>query len=189
MNDELLGERKRVLEEEYFRNSNAQLVERLRSARQKEDARLALRDVSGISDPTLLDRLIGVGIDPATLSVLEVIPLVAVAWADGQLEDEERKAVLESAAAVGLSKGSEGHILLDDWLTRQPAPAVLAAWEGYVRALSGSLDRETFQALGTETLMRARAAAEARGGFLGLGSRVSAPEQAVLDLIERSFAP
>lgn len=188
MAEDLLSERKRALEEEYFRNANAALVEQLRAARQREDARLALQHASGIQDEAVIDSLIDAGIDASALSALEVVPLVAAAWADGKLEDDERRAVLDGAASLGLTEGTEGYALLEDWLAQQPPTSLLRTWEDYVRGLARSLSPDVLARLREETMKRARAAAEARGGFLGVGSRISPKEQAVLDLIERSFA-
>ena len=45
-------------------------------------------------------------------------------------------------------------------------------------------DRRAFKA---EFLGRARSIAEAAGGFLGLGKKVSTPEQSVLDELDRAI--
>jgi hypothetical protein len=44
------------------------------------------------------------------------------------------------------------------------------------------------QALKQDLLGRARVVAEAAGGFLGLGTRISSAEQAVLTELEQAFA-
>lgn len=188
MADDILAERKRALEEEYFRNANAALIERLRASREQEDARKALQDASGITDTGVLDNLIRAGIDASALSALEVIPLVAVAWADGKLEPAERQAVLDSAGALGLNEGSAGRSLLEGWLAQQPPPTLLRTWEQYARELTAELAPDLGASLRNETMKRARAIAEARGGFLGLGSKVSAQEQSLLDAIEAAFS-
>ncbi|MBI5948361.1 MAG: hypothetical protein HY875_09495 [Chloroflexi bacterium] len=187
MPEDLLGERKRTLEEEFFRNANAAVLEQLRATRKREEARLALQDASGISDSAIIDRLIDAGIDATAISALEVVPMVAAGWADGKLEPEERRAILEGAAAMGLGEGSQGRAMLEGWLTQPPPPSMLAAWGDYVQGLSQTLPPDLRVALGNETLQRARATAEARGGFMGLGSKVSPEEQAVLERIKRAF--
>lgn len=188
MPEDILAERKRALEEEYFRNANAALIERLRASREQEDARKALQDASGITDTGILDNLIGAGINASALSALEVIPLVAVAWADGKLEAGERQAVLDSSAALGLSEGSAGRSLLEGWLAQQPPPTLLQTWEQYVRELTAELAPDVGASLCKETLKRAKAIAEARGGFLGLGSKISAQEESLLNAIEAAFS-
>jgi hypothetical protein len=65
---------------------------------------------------------------------------------------------------------------------------LLAAWKAYVAGLSRTLDVHAKQALKQDLLGRARVVAEAAGGFLGLGKRISSAEQAVLTELEQAFA-
>ena len=61
------------------------------------------------------------------------------------------------------------------------------AWREYVGALAESLDRAALDALKNDVMGRARGVAEAAGGFLGLGNKVSSEEQAVLDELAKAF--
>ena len=61
------------------------------------------------------------------------------------------------------------------------------AWAAYVEALRGILNDAARQALREETLEQSQAVAEAAGGFLGLGSRVSDAEKRVLEEISSAF--
>ncbi len=53
--------------------------------------------------------------------------------------------------------------------------------------MAAKLDDAGVQALRADLLGRARRVAEAAGGFLGLGRRVSAAEQAVLERLAAAF--
>ena len=79
---EILRERGRSLEEEFFRREDARLKERLRGAAQRESAREALVRASGIKNPTVIDRLIALDVHPETVTALSLVPLVEVAWAE-----------------------------------------------------------------------------------------------------------
>ena len=74
-----------------------------------------------------------------------------------------------------------------------PAPAAgtwaiaLATWKDYVRALAETMSAEDRRFFKGRVLDRARGVAEAAGGFLGIGSKVSAPEQKVLDELASAF--
>lgn len=57
----------------------------------------------------------------------------------------------------------------------------------YVAELSKTFAPEAKRALSHDLLGRARAVAEAAGGFLGLG-KISSSEQAVLTELERAFS-
>jgi hypothetical protein len=61
------------------------------------------------------------------------------------------------------------------------------SWSSYVKGLCERLDEAGRSALKTEILGRAEAVAEAAGGFLGLGSKISKEEQEALDRLERAF--
>ncbi len=183
----LLAERRQALEEEFFRRREQALIEKLREQEQRRQLREALAEASGIQDAATLDRLIDAGIQPRTLAPLALVPLVEVAWADGSIAAREREAIVRAAEAAGLHKGSAGYGLLESWLEEKPEPKLRQLWEEYVRALSQSLDPQARQRLRDEVMGRARAVAEAAGGFLGLGPKVSAAEEAVLRELAQAF--
>ncbi len=183
MSDEILGDRRKALEEQFFHKQDAELIERLRAQREGAERREALAAVSGIEDPATLDRLVDSGISPDTLAALRLVPLVATAWADGKIDAGERKAVLRAAASCGIAPGTSAHTLLDGWLGRRPAPELVSTWVGYVQALPDAVR----SSLREELLDQARRVARATGGFLGLGSKISPDEKRVLSELERAF--
>lgn len=183
-----MQERGRALEEAFFQKQHEQQLARLRLQQEQEEAREALAAASGIhDDPELLDRLAGLGIRAETLAALTLIPLVEVAWADGKMEAREREAILRGAESSGIAPGSPSHGLLEIWTQDRPAPELLASWERYIAALSAELSADQKWHLEERIVGRARAVAEAAGGFLGLGSKVSAEEEAMLSRLEKAF--
>lgn len=187
MSEDFLGDRRRALEEEFFAKQNRQLLQQLRETTTAQSKKEALATASGITDAAVLEQLVAMDVSSETLAALSLVPLVEVAWADGKLDAKERSAILAAAEQSGLSKGSASYRLLEEWLGEQPSPQLLVAWKGYVAALSGTLDAQARQALKQDLLGRARAVAEAAGGFLGFGKRVSRAEQAVLTELEQAF--
>ncbi len=185
--DEVLGDRRRALEEQFFTQHNEQLRQQLRQSREKQASREALARVAGDAHPEVLDKLVELGISPETWAALEIVPLIEVAWADAQLEEKERSAVLAAAEANGITTGSPSHELLEDWLTHRPDGRLLAAWGEYIVDLCANLDPGQKDALRDEILGRARTVAEAAGGFLGLGSKISREEEVVLQQLARPF--
>jgi hypothetical protein len=136
----------------------------------------------------VLEQLAAVDLSSETLAALSLVPLVEVAWADGRLDAKERSALLAAAERAGLSKDSASYQLLEEWFRERPSPKLLAAWKAYVAALSQTLNIRAQDALKQDLLGRARLVAEAAGGFLGLGKRISSAEQAVLTELEQAFA-
>lgn len=187
MAEEFLGARKRALEEEFFRKRERELLARIQAEQARQSARQALAEASGLTDPAALDHLVALGIAPETLLALRLVPLVEVAWADGHLDERERRAVLSALPAAGLAPGSPSHALVESWLASPPPPALLEAWTAYAKGLAAQLSPGERAALRESVLRQARAVAQAAGGFLGLG-RISDAEAAVLRRLEAALA-
>jgi hypothetical protein len=186
MENELLADRRKALEEEFFRKENERQRAALQARKKRDESKAALRE-TGIGDDALIDRLLDLGVDAEAVVALELAPLVAVAWADGTLDDRERDAVLRAARHAGVTDDQPASSLLQGWLRQPPAPHLLETWAAYVRDLCAQMTPEARRTFREQLLGRTRAVAEAAGGFLGVG-RVSAKEQAVLAELERAFA-
>ncbi len=184
---EFLGDRKKALEDSFFDRQNKELLRKMRSELEKKEALVALAQVSGISDERTLSKLVDLGLGADTWAALSLVPLVEVAWADGSVEEAERRAVLSAAEANGVTSGSTSHALLETWLKERPDARLLGAWGQYIVAVCAQLDAAQRSALEHEILGRARAVAEAAGGILGLVHKISAKEQAVLTQLEKPF--
>jgi len=184
---EILRDRGKSLEDEFFRREDQRLLARLKELRSVEMSREALAKASGITKPEVLDRLLKLGIQAQTLAALSIVPLVEVAWADGALDAKERRTVLEHAAAAGITSGSPAYGLLEAWLEHRPSQQLLDAWRDLVRAIREQIGPAEAERLKTEVVQRARVVARASGGVLGLGSKVSSAEAAMLESLERPF--
>ncbi|MBD0271053.1 MAG: hypothetical protein ICV73_03900 [Acetobacteraceae bacterium] len=188
MSRDFLHDRERALEDAFFAQQDQALLRRLREADAVKSKKAALSAASGIGDDAVLERLVALGIDGATVAALSLVPLVLVAWADGSMHDKEREAALSAAAEVGVEKGSASHQLLERWLSTKPPPQLLAAWTDYVRAITPTLGEQRKQQLKADLLGRARKVAEAGGGLLGFGFKTSPGEDEVLAWVGKAFA-
>jgi hypothetical protein len=103
------------------------------------------------------------------------------------MQDEQRDAILRAAEANGIVPGSDAGALLQEWLTVRPPPSVRRVWKEYIEAVSAVLSGAALEALREETLEMSKTVAEAAGGFLGLGNRISDVEQEALDDLESAF--
>jgi len=176
----------RSLEDAFFLERDRQLIARKAELRKMAETKEALASVSGIKDPEVLDFLVKLNVRPETVAALSMVPLVEVVWADGKVDDQERQVVLDFARQQGIPEGSVVGELLGRWLEQRPEPALLAAWQLYIEALCERLSAHQRQHLKDELLRNVRAAAEASGGFLGIG-KISSAEKAVLAKLESSF--
>ncbi len=187
-----LAERGRKSEDDYFRRKEHELIEKLRAKAEAEAHRKGLAEAIGLENEQILDVLRDMGFDRATVVVLFLIPLLQVAWSDGGIADRERALLLEAARAHGVTEGTPAHAKLSEWLAAPPPPQLVE------RALQVIRDLMAFQSAGarqhtTDRLLNAcERIASASGGFLGLGSKISPDEAAVMKRvaseIERAHA-
>lgn len=188
MNHEVLGNRRRALEESFFARQNNELLEQLRSQSAAEELKKQLSEVSGIEDSETLQQMADADIQPETFAAVSLIPVVAVAWADGTIDEKERTAILSAATDQGLDDTGPAQQLLQDWLTTQPADDLLATWKEYIQAFCETVSTEARNNLQSQVMGRAESIASATGGILGLGNKVSASEQTILDELAATFA-
>jgi hypothetical protein len=187
MAEEFLGDRKRALEEEFFRKQENALLNQLRAAQAKESAQEALAAATGVRDSAVLHKLNSLGITSDTFLALGLVPLVAIAWADGTLDARERRAIIASLDAAGIGAASPAGQLVQSWLSSPPPASMLEVWSSYASALAPALSPTERNNLRDSVLGRARAVAEAAGGFLGFGNRVSKAEEELLQKLARAF--
>jgi len=188
MSHDAFDDRRRALEEEFFKKQNETLLKKLNEESSKAHSKEDIARLTGISNQTVLDTLAEMKLGSAATLVMSMFPLIEVAWADGVLDAHERKVVLEQASNVGIKPGSDAGAFLARWLDEQPEFAWHALWSDYVRELSKKLTPESREMLKNELLGRARLVAEASGGVMGLGFNVSAAEKKVLEKLERAFS-
>jgi uncharacterized tellurite resistance protein B-like protein len=187
MPEDFLGDRKKALEESFFAKQNAALLDRMREKREKQAAIDALATNSKIANRQTLEKLVDLGLDGATWAALSLVPLVEVAWADGEVDAKERAAVLEAAQEQGVAKGSPSHELLESWLASRPAGSLFASWGAYAAELAANLSPEEREELRADLAERAESVARSAGGILGIGS-ISTPERKVIDALAKPFA-
>lgn len=187
MSHESLDDRRRALEEAFFAKQDALLRKKLAEPAELRARKDAYSAVSGITDEAVLDALAKLDVTPETLAALALVPLVAVAWADGSIDAKERAAVLRAAGESGLAAGAPGHAMLESWLQAAPPAALVESWKGYIAAITAGMDHAARRALQAPVMDRAKQVALAAGGFLGIGLKMSDAEEKVLNDLARAF--
>ena len=187
MADSSLEERGRALEDQFFEKENQKKLAAMKEKMDVQQGREELRKASGMTDDSVLDKLVGLGLRANTIAALSLVPLIQVAWADGEIQDNERTAILQGAHGKGLEQGTDGYELLQSWLKKRPNPDLFDAWEAYIKTLTAQLNDEQNRLLKNQILGFAKMGAAAAGGILGFG-KVSGDEEKVLNRIEGAFA-
>ena len=183
MSDDFLGDRRRVLEDSFFAQRDRDLMEKLKKQVKEE----ALADACGIKNPEVLGGLVDSNISPETITALTLVPLIAVAWADGEIAPKERDAIFSATESAGIEPDSVCRQLLDSWLAEAPGPELVEAWKAYIRALAGTGSAAAVETLRNDVLGHAREIAGVAGGILGVGS-ISKSEKAVIDDLASAFS-
>lgn len=187
MTTDAFDERRRALEEQFFKKQNEALIHKMKEAAARSVSRAEIKALTGISQDRLLDVLADMKLGAAATMVVSAYPLVAVAWADGTVTDKERRVVMAQAGALGIKPGSEASLFLSQWLEERPEESWHQVWADYVGELCARLKPEDRALLKAEVLGRALHVAEASGGVLGKGWSVSAAEKAALATLEKAF--
>ncbi len=185
MKDEhVLKKQAKDLEETFFAKENERLLRELRQKAKTDEKRKALSAVVKAKDPKIIDHLLELGVGPESILAVGLVPLAAVSWADGRLDDKERKAILKAASERGVEPGSANYTMLEVWLKEKPGQKLMDAWKKYTRGIWEQLTKEEQVLMRVNLVGRAREVAEAAGGFLGISS-ISAQEEAVLKELEK----
>jgi hypothetical protein len=176
----------RSMEDLFFYENEQRLIEARRELKQMQETKENLAKVSGIQNDAVLEKLVALNMRPETLATLFAIPLIEVAWADGEMHAKEREELFRFAEKAGLRNKSVDREIMAAWLKQKPDPALMEAWVHYIQALSLQLSKEECRALRDDVLADARVIAQAAGGFLGFG-KLSNEEQSMLVKLEAAF--
>jgi hypothetical protein len=187
---DLLKERERGFEAEYFNKLDAKLIEKIRERAHLQEVALALAEKLQVDDPALLARVAGLGLTRDTGGAILLAPLVQVAWADGEVSDRERETILEQAASRGILAGTPPHAQLLTWLRERPVDDLFdVALEVLTVGFGVLPPAERGERIGA-MLEACDRVAEASGGLaklLGLARRVSGEEAAVLEALTKKL--
>jgi hypothetical protein len=177
---DVFAERGRSLEEEYFRKKDRELIEKMKKAAAGEQSRREMGERTGLTDPEMLRDLEELGFTPDTVSLLPLVPVLQVAWAEGGVTNVERKMLNDLARARGIGAGSAADRQLQDWMANQPDEAVFARAGRLIRAmLDAGQGQEQGRLTADDLVKYCEDIASVSGGFLGLG-RISTEEREIL---------
>ena len=167
----------RLREDDYFRQKDQELIEKLRSAAAAERARAEMGQKLGITDPELLQELEARGFTPDTVVLLPLVPAVQMAWAEGGVTAAERDLIVKLARSRGIEAGSAADRTLAAWLDTRPGADVFEHATRLIRAMLAAPGAHDLTA--DELVKHCESIAAASGGIFGL-NRISAEERQLL---------
>ncbi len=140
-----------------------------------------------MTDTDLSRALIALGIDDLSFRALPLLPLVQVAWADGEVQPGEHDLIL-SLAQSQWKLEEEGLRLLRNWLAFPPSRAYLR--KGAQALVALSMRQHPDMTLDDQVLVDVRRlsrdVAKAAGGLFGFGA-ISSEEASALDAIAKAL--
>lgn len=176
---EFLDDRRRASEDDYFRKKDRELIEKMRAAAAADHMKSELSTKTGLSDPALLEELDALGFTPDTISVLPLVPIVEMAWAEGGITPAERTLLIKFARERGITEGSPADRQLSDWMARQPSTDVFARATRLIRAMLDTGSPVGGKLTADDLIKYSESIAHASGGILGIG-KISPEERATL---------
>jgi hypothetical protein len=178
----------RANEDVHFRRKDAELIQDLKVKEAAQKERAGIKQATGITDDHVVAELQAFGYDRETVRVLHLVPLLRVAWVDGEISREEKQHILEAARLHGVEPDSRAHRRLQSWLEHQPGDEFFRKSLRAVRAVLHAMEPEQKHARRFGLLSLCVKVAAASGGFFGLGSKISAAERALLAEIASELA-
>lgn len=181
-NNEGITDDVRKREEEYFRRKDRELLESMRKRELDAATRKSLEDATGIHDPEQIQELQALGFTLATVTLLPLLPVLQVAWAEGGVSASERAMIINLARARDIVAGSEADAQLQQWLDEKPSDATFRKASRLIGAILDHPDASQVQVKPDDLLQYCEQIAQASGGLFGIGA-VSAEEKKVLQQI------
>jgi hypothetical protein len=175
-------------EEDYFARQNRLLIEKLRDKMAHEPAAEQLAAASGIKDQELLDALTHLGITAETLPLVELVPLLEVAWADGEVQPREEALLRRAAVEHGIAPGTPAHVEFEKMLKAPPAGPLYDAALNFMRAMLHAMPPEEAARARQDLTSVAMSVADATGGWFGVLNKVEPSERTALKHIANLLA-
>lgn len=175
-------------EEKYFARTEADKRAALRhdlgkAAEELQESR-RISETIGTSDEALVGRLRALGFDGDTSRIFDLLPLIHVAWADGKIERNERSLIFKVLEKRGIAKGTEPWMLAEALLEEEPSPAFMDETLALLRDLASAKPGVQSSILDLCLMV-----ADASGGVLGFGNKVSDEEKELIRHIAETLGP
>ena len=181
--NEFLAGRKLAKEAEYFHKKEQELIAKMRQRAALAAERGEMGEALGIADEEILQDLQELGFNRETVKLLHLIPLIQVAWADGQVTSKQLAKVLEIAREGGIAPEGAAFQQLLEWINNRPSEAFFQNSLRLIQAMLEGLSPEEQANSKTSLVSYCTSVAAASGGLLGFGRKISAAERSHIEQI------
>lgn len=182
-------DRRASYEASYFHGKDAALVAKLKGVFNAKISKEEIRKQTGISDDAALDRLVNVVERKELLSAFKLYPLVEIAWADGEVDEQEIHAIEAAAEKAGVLRGSAAFERMASWIRSGPTDNARTVWRLYAAQLRKTLTKQELDTFREDLLKFAKSVADASGNFFGIFGNTSSGESLVIKEITKALTP
>jgi len=166
----------------YFKADDAkrreEMREKLAKAAKVVGDRQAIAKTLEVDDEELVSEMQELGFDGDSARVFDLLPLIRVSWADGKIQRNERATILAVLEARKIEPGSQAALLVETLLESPPAGEYMDVSLMLLRELLASRGQQA-----ADVVDLCVKVADASGGLLGLGSRISSEEKTLMGQI------
>ena len=175
-------------EDAYFLQQDAENRRKLRekldaaASASAADPQKAHTEGDVADDAVLAERLHAMGLGGEGARIVHLLPMVQVAWADGDVTRAERNTIVKAAREHGITPESEAGQLLASVLEHKPSTEFFRELDHLLIEMvrDQQIDRNS-------VLDLCRAVANASGGVLGFGNRIDVSEEVAIQHFEREL--
>lgn len=180
---EILG---KTLENAFFFRMDQELIAELQKSMGLEEKLLAFQNATGIRDRRQLLGLIDAGFEVSTLTAFTWLPLVFVAWADGDLDAKEKETILAALVKKGISPKTAAMLTNHEWFCKQPQDELWELWQQFTFATLNRQPAALRNELMDEIVTLCHLVANASGDESGT-SNISEQEWRVIDRVAQAL--
>lgn len=112
-------------EEGYFHLRDAELIDQMRTRAAAQEARQRLSQILRVNDEKVLNVVESLGFNYTTAVLLELVPMLDVAWSDSVVSRAERDFIVATAHDDGVALNTPPGQLLTAWLHQSPSTELL----------------------------------------------------------------
>ncbi len=121
----------RTLENAFFFRMDQELIAELQRSMGIEEKLQAFQNATGIRNRHQLLGLIDAGFEVSTLTAFTWLPLVFVAWADGNLDNKEKETILAALVGKGISPKTAAMLTQHEWFSKPPDDELWDLWQQF----------------------------------------------------------
>jgi hypothetical protein len=171
-------------EEEYFHKRDAELIEEMRKHAAAEEEHRRISEMTHIEDPEILERIEKLGYTHTTIILLELVPLIELAWSDGAVSPMEQERILALAKERGVEENTPAHEQLRIWMAECPSPEFFEATWRTLEEMFEALPQIECEVRKNALIRSCRQFASATCEHFGWASHICAAKRKLLEQID-----